>query len=296
MSVPNLVSAILPAKNAANTINETIRSIQNQVYKNWELVIVVAPSQDDTENLALKAAEYDKRIKVLIDAKSEGIAEACNLAIENCAGEYIAICNSDDINMPNRFLAQSRFLANNPEIGVIGSNVQTFGKSYSYWSLPKEHEVIAATMLFRGSIANPAAMIRSEVLKKNSIEYDKRFNKGSEDLDLWERLSNVTYMANLNYSLIKYRISDSQLSVTTSKTSLENAREVRRRILNHVGIMKFDEFEFIHNQIADNELGIDYEKADYWFKQIEIANLKTLHFEPNALKSILERKISNIRT
>lgn len=290
MTKMGLVSAILPVRNSASTLDETIHSIQIQVFENWELIIVVGQSEDNSLEIALKASRFDNRIKVIEDNESKGIAEACSRALQESSGEFIAICNADDINMPNRFLAQQNFLKLNEEIGVIGSNVQTFGKHYTYWNLPTEHKLIAPTMLFRGSIANPTAMIRKQVLLENNIDYDSHFNRGSEDLDLWERLSCVTELRNLNYALIKYRISDTQLSAVTAQTSLENARKVRERILSRIGVDNIGIYREIHNKIADNESDININEATELFETIKIANLKSRHFDQNGLARILEKE------
>jgi glycosyltransferase involved in cell wall biosynthesis len=278
------------SKNSALTLEETIRSIQIQVFENWELIIVVGPSEDDSLKIAMKASTFDERIKVIQDNHSKGIAEACNIALEASSGEFVAICNADDINMPNRFLAQQSYLLRNPEVGVLGSNVQTFGKRYTYWNLPTEHAQIAPTMLFRGSIANPTAMIRRQILLDHDLNYDANFNRGSEDLDLWERLSCLTELKNLNFALIKYRISDSQLSAVTALTSLENARKVRERILSQIGITDVGNYREIHNRIADNEVDIDIDEVSDWFERIEDANLISNHFSQNSLSRVLEKE------
>jgi glycosyltransferase involved in cell wall biosynthesis len=285
-----LVSAILPVKNSASTLEETIRSVQLQVYENWELVIVVAPSADVSLELSKRFSNFDNRIKVIHDNTSKGIAEACNLALAECTGEFVAICNADDINMPNRFLAQQNYLRQNPEVGVLGSNVQTFGKQYNYWNLPTDHNQIAPTMLFRGSIANPTAMIRRQVLLDHGLEYDVRFNRGSEDLDLWERLSCVTELRNLNYALIRYRISDTQLSAVTALTSLENARKVRERILLRLGISDLGIHKEIQDSIADNKNDISIEEVSDWFERIKNANHISKHFDQAALARVIEKE------
>lgn len=287
-----LVSAILPVKNSASTLIETIRSIQIQVYQNWELIIVVNQSKDASLEIALEASNFEKRIKVIDDKNSKGVAEACNVALRESKGEFVAICNADDINMPNRFLAQQSYLSQNPEVGVLGSNVQTFGKRYTYWNLPKDHKHIAPTMLFRGSIANPTAMIRRSILLDHGLEYDVSFNQGSEDLDLWERLSRVTVLQNLDYSLIKYRISNKQLSAVNALILLENARRVRERILSQLGINanNIGNHLEIHNKISDNKNIININEVYDWFEMIKTANSISNYFNQNALTRILEKE------
>lgn len=285
-----LVSAILPVKNSAPTLEETIRSLQNQVFESWELIMVVGPSNDASLEIAVKASKLDKRIRVIEDNYSKGVAEACNVGLNESSGEFVAICNADDINMPNRFLAQQNYLRKNSNVGVLGSHVQTFGRRYTYWNLPTDHKHIAPTMLFRGSIANPTAMIRRQILLNHRLDYDVKFNQGSEDLDLWERLSCVTELQNLDFALIKYRISDTQLSAVTALTSLVNARKVRERILSRLGINDIKSHREIHNKIADNENEINIDEVSDWFERIKIANSISNHFNQNALLRVLEKE------
>ena len=284
------VSAILPVKNSALTLIKTIQSIKLQVYSDWELIIVVAPSEDESLSIAKTEAKFDQRIKVVFDIDSKGIAEACNVALSYCAGEFIAICNADDINMPNRFLAQKNYMSRHPEVGVLGSNVQTFGKVYTYWNMPREHNLIAPTMLFRGAIANPTAMVRHQTLKVYNIKYNPFFNRGSEDLELWERMSCVTKIQNLNYALIKYRVSNTQLSAVTAASSLKNAREVRERIHSRLGLSNIESYSAINNKIADNEIGIDIEEANEWFEKLISANSRVKHFDSVGLSRVIEKE------
>ena len=228
---PPLISAIMPIKNAEATLSAAIMSVLSQVGVNLELICVVASSSDESLQIALNYAARDSRVRVIDDSISNGIADQCNIGIKESIGEFIAICNADDLNTPNRFLAQSIYLDTNPEYGVVGSDVKTFGKLNNYWRMPSSSGLIKATMLFRGSIANPSAMIRKSVLIENGIRYDPTFRSASEDLDLWERLSRVTKMANLDFPVIWYRISDSQTTYQNASNMLANAKKVRLRQL-----------------------------------------------------------------
>jgi len=92
----SLVSIILPAYQAAPTIERTIQSIIAQTHTNWELIICVDAATDDTEQTALAAAQNEKRIRLMVSNKNRGVVRSRNLAIRMAKGNYLAFCDADD--------------------------------------------------------------------------------------------------------------------------------------------------------------------------------------------------------
>lgn len=103
-----LISILTPFKNTAEFLPECIASIQNQTYKNWELIIVDDDSTDNSFNIVRTFAKSDSRIK-LLKSSGNGIIEALRLAFSKSSGNYITRMDSDDIMTPNKLEA----LANN---------------------------------------------------------------------------------------------------------------------------------------------------------------------------------------
>jgi len=89
-----LVSIITPAYNVGEYINECIDSVLAQTYTNWELIILVAPSTDDTLQKAL--SYNDRRIFVWDEAFKNNVATSRNNGLELCSGEYVAFLDADD--------------------------------------------------------------------------------------------------------------------------------------------------------------------------------------------------------
>ena len=290
------VSILLPIKNAEETLEETILTIITQDFTDFELLCIVAPSQDNSHSIAKNWASTDSRIKVFLDLTSSGIAGQCNYGLSFAKGKYIAICNADDLNMPNRLCAQINFLERHADVGVLGSDVLTFGKTETYWRMPSDSEEIKATMLFRGAIANPSAMFRRSTLLENNIKYDESFESAAEDLDFWVRLSKVTKMQNLNFPLIRYRIWDRQATNVNANSMLQNAARVRLKLLGELGIESFDENIRIHEAIANNESGLSKKQVMSWFEEITIRNQTYKIYDDEFLKLILERELFRIFT
>lgn len=103
-----LVSIIMPSYNTALYIEETIQSVLNQTYPNWELIIVDDCSTDNTDEVLEKIKDH--RIHYLKNEKNSGAAVSRNKALRESKGQWIAFLDSDDLWMPNKLEKQIRFM------------------------------------------------------------------------------------------------------------------------------------------------------------------------------------------
>lgn len=104
----SLVSIIMPCYNCSEFISDTILSVINQTYKNWELIIVDDCSTD--ESIAKIEAYNDDRIKIFRNDKNSGAAYSRNVAIKNAKGRWIAFLDSDDIWTYNKLEVQLDYM------------------------------------------------------------------------------------------------------------------------------------------------------------------------------------------
>lgn len=103
MEIQPLVSIVMPIRNAAEWVGETIQSVLSQDYTNWELIVVDDFSEDESPSIVESFAKLDMRISQYCN-KSKGIIGALNLAFENATGSYVTRMDADDIMPPNRLL------------------------------------------------------------------------------------------------------------------------------------------------------------------------------------------------
>jgi teichuronic acid biosynthesis glycosyltransferase TuaG len=108
-----LVSIITPSYNSEKFISETIQSVQNQTYKNWELLIVDDFSQDKTVKIIKEFSKNDNRISVIELPENLGTGNARNTALKVAKGRFIAFLDSDDLWKPNKLEKQVDFLLKN---------------------------------------------------------------------------------------------------------------------------------------------------------------------------------------
>ncbi len=143
-----LVSVIMPSWNTGRFIAESIQSVINQTYTNWELIIVDDSSTDNTDEII--AGFKDKRIKYLKNKKNSGAAITRNRAIREAKGEWIAFLDSDDLWTPEKLEKQLDFMNSNGyafsyhdyekideeskplNIYVTGPDIVTKSKMYDY--------------------------------------------------------------------------------------------------------------------------------------------------------------------
>lgn len=107
--VDGLVSIIMPSWNTAKFIAESIQSVINQTYTNWELLIVDDCSTDKTDRV-VEPFLIDARIKYFKNEKNSGAALTRNRAMREAKGEWIAFLDSDDLWMPEKLERQIGFM------------------------------------------------------------------------------------------------------------------------------------------------------------------------------------------
>ena len=90
------VSIIMPAYNAEKYIEEAIRSVMTQTYKEWELIVINDCSADNTEQVVLKIAAEDERIRYLKNNVNLGVSESRNKGIKCSRNDWVAFLDSDD--------------------------------------------------------------------------------------------------------------------------------------------------------------------------------------------------------
>lgn len=109
----NLVSIITPMYNAEKFVEDTIKSVQNQSYTNWEMLIVDDCSIDNSAEIVKSYAQKDSRIKYFKSDSNKGVSNARNIALANANGQYIAFLDSDDMWYENKLEKQIDFMQKN---------------------------------------------------------------------------------------------------------------------------------------------------------------------------------------
>jgi len=117
-----LISVVMPSYNSEKHIAESIQSIIDQTFTDWEFIIVDGHSKDKTIDIINGFIEKDNRIKLLFD-EGEGIGPALNMGCAAARGKYIARMDSDDYSYPERLKVEVDFLSENPDYVLVSSGM-----------------------------------------------------------------------------------------------------------------------------------------------------------------------------
>lgn len=109
----DLVSIIMPSYNCGKYVEETIRSVQAQTYRNWEIIFMDDCSKDDTIRRVSALREKDSRIRLYQNIANLGAAISRNNALREARGRWIAFLDSDDLWEPTKLEKQIRFMEDN---------------------------------------------------------------------------------------------------------------------------------------------------------------------------------------
>jgi glycosyltransferase involved in cell wall biosynthesis len=120
-----VVSIGMPVYNCKKTLAIAIRSILNQTFQNWELLIIDDGSTDGTIEVARSFT--DARLTVIADGEHKGLVTRLNQAIERSRGEYFARMDGDDVAFPNRLRRQVEFLMEHATVDLVGCGILVFG-------------------------------------------------------------------------------------------------------------------------------------------------------------------------
>jgi glycosyltransferase involved in cell wall biosynthesis len=219
-------SVIIPAYNREHLIEETINSVINQTFENWECIVVDDGSIDNTRNVILSLSEKDQRIKYIYQENAERSA-ARNNGIRNAKGEYICFLDSDDFYLNNHLEnLYDSILSNNHRIGLYVTGFTTLSRGIETFpeiNLIDDFENITKFVFFSGII--PARVCGN---KKIFVEFN--FDEDItivEDTVLWSRITQVYPIFQLEMSSIVYVLHDSNSINLNSKTSMTKLKGLK---------------------------------------------------------------------
>lgn len=227
-----LVSVIIATYNEKPYfIFESINSILRQTYENMEVLIMDDSTSRDTRNALDQLANQDQRIKLLRSDERLGFVPSLNKGLALAKGTYIARMDADDIATPFRFSKQVTYLEKNPNIYVVGGQMDIIneeGTITSHRSYPLNGLKLFMFSLYRDPLSHPTVMLRRELIDCG-FRYDPIMKK-AEDIDLWLRIMNKHYkIANLPDTLLKYRVEDNFNKKRTDQKQKDYVAFARKR-------------------------------------------------------------------
>lgn len=281
------VTVAIAVYNGAKFIQETLNSVLNQSFQDFEIIIINDGSNDQTESII--NLFVDKRIKLINNGYNKGLIYSRNKYLQLANGEYIAILDSDDIWYPNKLKVQVEFMDANKEFGISG----TFAvRNNTIWKYPIEHDDIKIRLIFGSAVIHSSAIIRKSYLKQFNITYRTQI---AQDYDLFAQ--SVTYfkLYNIPKALIEYRVHKDQITNKNHKEQKTWSNTIGIEYLRNLGITNI---EIPYISAYKKMLNFDYISInikDLWhlketFELITRSNLEFSFFNHDRLLQVLAER------
>lgn len=228
-----LVSVVMPAYNAEKFIGEAIESILNQTFKDFEFIILDDCSTDKTWEIIQKYAKKDERIVAVKNEKNLNIALNRNKGVEMSKGKYVVWADADDISKPERVEKLVNYMENHSEVGICGSNLQSFSgeKLMGIREFFEEDELLRKNIFKFSPVAQPTAIVRKECFDKVG-HYNPSYPP-AEDLDFSFRVGRCYKFGNIPKVLLMYREHPNSATFTNMKIQINQTLMIRARYLKN---------------------------------------------------------------
>ncbi|MBD1998491.1 glycosyltransferase family 2 protein [Leptolyngbya sp. FACHB-541] len=238
-------SVIVPVYGVEKYIAATLRSLLEQTYQNFEIILIDDASPDRSIEICQQFS--DPRIKI-IHQQNRGLAGARNTGIRHAEGDYIAFLDGDDLWLPEKLAKHIEHLENSPEVGISFSRsalIDSAGNSLNTYLMPKLTNITVEDLFRSNPIGNgSAAVIRRQVLEEirfqdslyGTVEdfyFDDRFQR-SEDIECWLRIAIQTSwkIEGIPEALTLYRVNAEGLSANLLK-QLESWEQVLEKVRSY---------------------------------------------------------------
>jgi glycosyltransferase involved in cell wall biosynthesis len=235
----SFISIIVPCYNQAQYLDECLQSVLNQTYQNWECIIVNDGGSDNTEEVAKKWIDKDKRFKYLYK-ENGGLSSARNAGIKLGKGEYILPLDADDYISTN-YIEECLKNFEDPNVRIAFGSAKFFGVKNSNWNLRDIADI--KTILFYNNFYSAAIFRKSDWDLVGG--YDINMKIAYEDWEFWINILKKGGIAKKNPNAVfYYRIKESSM---INDLTPYNASTMRNYIYNkHFDIY----YEFIEDPIV----------------------------------------------
>ena len=221
------VSVIMAAYNGEAYIEESVRSILGQTFKNFEFIIVDDGSTDGTVE---KIQQIDDPRLRIVRQGNQGQTSALITGIQQAKGDLIARLDDDDCSLPDRLLRQVEFMNANPKVNLCGTR---FKEKHGESLLPQRvyfaqtNAEIKKVISFYNPFAHSSVMFRRDAYFKVG-GYDKNFII-CMDYDLWIRLMDVGEVYNIDEAFTVIRLHNNSVSMRQERLKILEGIEIRSR-------------------------------------------------------------------
>lgn len=272
-----MVSIVLPTYNGAKYIKDSIQSIIEQTYTDWELIVIDDCSIDSTNIIVSEFVKKDKRIKLFKNKKNMRLPASLNIGFSKAKGEYFTWTSDDNLYKPYAIEQLLKALQENTNIGLVFSrmeNIDASGKSKGLSYPPKDikelhyHNIVGASFMYTRTVYDKIG------------DYDT--NKFlMEDYDYWLRISRIYTLKYLPDVLYQYRQHENSLTESRNKLVLESKIRLLEEELSLTELNN-DILRMLYKELAEASFSLNrYEEMKkYLLKMKQVSkNMKDVRKE-----------------
>lgn len=214
----------MPVYNAGRFLHQSIQSILEQTYQDFEFIIVNDASTDNSAKIIDDYAKSDKRITVIHNSENLGVSRSVKKAMDIACGAYIARMDADDISLPERFEKQVTYLDSHTKTVAVGTQCTTIdadSNTIGEKTFPLTHEEIYEYIFRFIPVQQPSLMIARKRLPKSFAFYNDSFTT-AEEVEMIFKFFQYGRVENLPEKLLKYRIHSTNTSFKSVKKTFFN--------------------------------------------------------------------------
>lgn len=283
------VTVLLPVYNGALFLEDTIKSVLNQTYLDFDFLILDDVSTDNSADI-IQSFDDERIIYHLNDTNMGSVGNPMH-GMSLCHTEYIARIDQDDLWDSTKLAKQVRIMDENPEIGICGTSIQLFGDKTGVKIFPLTNEPLKVSFLFFCAMSHPSVCFRRSFLKKTNISYDVKY-KLADDYKMWIDAIQLTQIYNIPEPLTFYRQHENQIcseknriqqQKTTNKIQLEMLYRVYPNATDEE--IKFHIEKYVSYQIGNEK---DLKKHINWTKKLISENQKTGYIAPKIMQKEIQ--------
>ena len=225
-AAPPRVSVLMAVHNDAAHLREAIESISAQTFGDFELIVVDDGSTDGSADVARCCA--DPRLRLVHNQGNLGLAASLNAGLAIARGEFVARHDADDVSAPARLARQVEYLDRHPDVAVLGTQARYVDETGRRKHVPGGRKTVtpAATRwssMFGSPLIHGSVMFRTRIVRDLFGGYDAGVRVG-QDYELWSRMLRGGHeLANLNETLLTYRVRAGSLSSRHDAADRERA-------------------------------------------------------------------------
>lgn len=189
----SVLMGVLYRRESIDLLERSVKSIQGQTYRNFELLICDDGSTEAASRYLDETVTQDERVRLIRGCKKTDLASKLNRCLSEAKGSYIARMDDDDYAHPDRFEKQTACLNDHPEASFLGCSVSVWdgSKITGKWVFPEYPEV--KDFLFQQPFVHPSMMFRRKVLLSVGGYSEDSHCVLCEDYDLLLRLYAAGY-------------------------------------------------------------------------------------------------------